>query len=232
MKKYLLTLFMVLALLFLVACEGAVDENSEIRNNTTQTENLTQAQEVPSAHLPSWAENLELSEDEVYTMHTSFDWYWHDSIDEMTSWSGCVARVEVLDERVELVNTSPRSSFDTYDIVTIHRLRALEVFKGNAQAGETIEAMQVGGSLGNLILICEEMASLVSGDELIVFINEYGCLLNPMQSIYRVPSSARGNESLTSQSENITLENVHEKNNLVLTTDDLEKIAQVARTTQ
>jgi len=121
----------------------------------------------------------------------------YDSIDELASSATDVLRVEILGSRVELVNTmlppfDPDEDISAgYEIHTIHEIRILEVFKGDAEVGGIMEVMQLGGTLDGTRLVNMDFIEFVYGDDLIVFLRTYdvvglpSVLLTPDESVYR-----------------------------------------------
>jgi len=212
MKKLFLTLTMAMLLIFsLTAC-------------TTQ-------QSAP--------ESMENNENESLSVH--FDWPHYNSIEELIErTSRYIVKVEVLDERTELINISLEPTMPSYNINTVHRLRVLEVFYGDTQPGEIIELAQLGGQLGNDSLYSHSFVPLVTGDELVMFLygacpEEYSDfpaakftgLMNPTQGIYHIPATRdAGTMGAMTQDDSTVLESVHPENDLVLTIGDLARIAQ------
>lgn len=101
------------------------------------------------------------------------------SIDELANTATDVIRAEVINSRVERVNTllaELDSSIDMerfYVIHTIYELKVLETFKGDTQVGDIIEIMQRGGRLGNRELIYDRKLQIVSGDDAIFFLRSF-----------------------------------------------------------
>ena len=171
-----------------------------------------------------------------------------------------VIRGEVLDVRVELRNTSLSKeetiedmksrlteeafiefygegldwmSFESsYEIVTIHRIRIIEIFQGNYQIGDTIEVMQRGGTYDDRTLSNSDLISFEAGDDLVFFITSWShlgrpsVLINSFQSVYRFPAV---DENARSLDLDVELENVYGDthfNDLRITLNDLLQLAE------
>jgi len=236
MKSKKIKLITVVILLGIVIAACAPD----VRLENPPVERTTQAaQNIDTPRVPTWAEGLDLSSDEVFSVSFHVDWPGYRSIEALAaSAERYIARVEVLDERVALINDSLSGRPD-YNINTVHRLRVLEVFKGNTQAGEIIEVRQLGGQLNNLEVINLDFVPLTIGEELVVFLSGVtqedfpeldwssirpAVVMNPWQGIYRMPAAREGD--MAALSDDTVLESLHPDNNLVLTLGDLQRIAQ------
>ena len=174
---------------------------------------------------------------EVINIYTSAQYPHYLCIYTLTARAHDVVRVEVLDERVELVNIllAPLNYGITemYRIHTINRLRVLEVFKGESEAGDIIEIKQYGGKLGYINVVNPDMAPIVVGDDIVVFIGNPGIyfgiynlpssLLSPFQAAYRFTPLV---ENARMRNVNVELESVFEGNNLTLTLEDLAQISE------
>ncbi|MCL2284854.1 MAG: hypothetical protein FWC32_00650 [Firmicutes bacterium] len=181
---------------------------------------------------------------------SSFVWI-YDSIDTLFSLSTHVARVEILDERTELVNRwigQEHLGFEgEYDVLTVNTIKLLEVFKGGHEAGQIIEISQLGGRYGNVYLNVTDNTPLTIGDELILFFDDHGFdLTRPaivhcsVQSAYHVSSATeRSNQASSMQDTGILqayemgiinandkFEGVNESNNLSLTVGDLIRLTK------
>ena len=119
-----------------------------------------------------------------------------------------------------------------YEVVTIHRVRALEVFKGNYQIGDITEVMQPGGTYENTTVYSSDFVPFQSGADLVLFIHSRthigraAVLLNSFQSVYRFPTI---DENARSLDLNVELENVYgdvHYNNLSITLNDLLRLAE------
>ncbi|MCL2813959.1 MAG: leucine-rich repeat protein [Oscillospiraceae bacterium] len=151
----------------------------------------------------------------------------YDSISDLASYATDVVRGKVLDERVELLNTnlepSPPGVDDDEDddeIYTVYRIEVLETFLGNAVAGDILELRQIGGQLGDELVINSDYVSINVGDDLIFFMRESyiedypHVYLNSHQSIY-IYSDTDG-----------TLDSLNPENDLNLTRKVLEQISR------
>ena len=195
-----------------------------------------------------------------YEMGISRDYIIYDSIAELAQEATDVIRGEVLDVRVELRNTvlseeeflkeisadlseeeiiytfgedmswmdfSPR-----YEVVTVHRVRVLEVFQGNYQIGDITEVMQPGGTYGDMSVGNSSLISFEAGDDIVFFIysrthmGRGAVLLNPFQSAYRFPTI---DENARNLDLDVELENVSGDthfNDLSITLNDLLQLAE------
>ena len=171
------------------------------------------------------------------------------SIDSLAFMSEGIVRAVVLDSRTDWVLVDPPLPGEIIDeeellnrseINTFHRIRVLEVFKGNANVGDIIEVAQSGGRLGNDELINYDLQIFMYSDELVFFIHRIEArdsprttrLATPGQSVYRaIPSNARGTNDFSKgiaaaydanpELENLVLECVGSWNELILTIGDL-----------
>jgi len=142
-------------------------------------------------------------------------------IDDLTSSASDIVRVEVLGSRVRRINTTlPPSTQRNREIVTIHRLRIMEVFKGSEEPGAIMEVMQLGRisrrQHANYGLIDFE-----TGEDLILFMESFNdglpaVLLTTHQAVYRVATSDDGY---------IEIEGYFDFSPFTLTMEDLERIA-------
>ena len=167
---------------------------------------------------------------EVETMWVMADYPHYESIAHLASYATDVIRVEILDERAEWLNTwleAPPPEIDPYNLYTVYRIKVLEVFQGDAAAGDILEVRQLGGQKDGLRVINKDEVPLVVGDDLVLFLrasyieNFPSVLLNPYQSAYRFPVA---NEDIMTIRANETLESVHLENDLTLTVEDLVQI--------
>ena len=77
----------------------------------------------------------------------------YDSIDHLSEHATDIVRVEVLDERVQRLNTwleAPPAGIDPYEIYTVYRIRVVEAFQGNVSPGDIMEVRQMGGQHGGV----------------------------------------------------------------------------------
>ena len=227
----------ILTVVLLTACGSSYQSNSLQNEVTSELNAINYVSFNRMEELLSRAHDLE---DVVY-IYIHADYPIYTDLNDLASRAEDIVKVEVLDERVGLINVLLPSPYDTeiqemYEIHTIHRLRVLEVFKGDTEIGEIIEVRQSGGQYGNINLIHPYRIPLVSGDEVIVFLANPGLrfgiqkpslLLNPFQSVYRL---APLNEDSRLRSESEELESVADTRfNLTLTLDDLARITEAAQ---
>ena len=184
----------------------------------------------------------------------------YDSVSHLARRATDVIRGEVLDRRTELRNTTlskeealedMRNNFTEeeflyfygegvhwvdfephYEVVTIHRIRILEVFQGSYQVGDIKEIMQSGGTYGNTTVSNSDLISFKTGDDLVFFLYSWShfgrpaVLLNPFQSVYRFPAIDENEGSLDLD---VELENVYGDthfNDLRITLNDLLQLAE------
>ena len=141
----------------------------------------------------------------------SGDFQYFNTTEELVRATPHIVRVEVLDERVELIDIlipwTPEQiaemfapgyepeQIPQYTIHTIHRARVVEVFKGDTQVGDIIDIKQWGGQVGNEKLVFDGQVHLELGESLVAFLwrwqefyrNDAFSLINPTQATYRFP---------------------------------------------
>ncbi|MCL2558864.1 MAG: hypothetical protein FWE07_00130 [Turicibacter sp.] len=224
MKKIFLTTAIITTLLGLSACGSQALSNNAENNFVAQVTN---------------ADN---DLDEVETVWIMADYPHYDSITHLASYATDVVRVEVLDERVEWLNTwlaPPPSEIDPYNLYTIYRIRVLEVFQGDATVGDILEVRQMGGETDSLRVINTDEVSLAVGDDLVLFLrasyieNFPAVLLNPYQGAYHFASISASEGIASIEAEELanidvheSLESVNPENDLVLTIEDLIQILE------
>jgi len=160
-------------------------------------------------------------------MHVSAIYPTYDDIYQLADRSTTIVHVEVLDERIERLNTwlgaSP-SDIDPYQIFTVYRLRVIESFYGNTAPGDILEVRQLGGQQDNEWLVNTSQAPISVGSQAIMFLHESyiegypHLLLNPYQTIYH-------------QASNDSWEGTHEKNDFIFTITELEEAIAAASPT-
>ena len=106
------------------------------------------------------------------------------TVEQLTNWSTHIVRAEVLDNWTEWRSSVLRyiePDDERYEhlmkVFTIHRIRVLESFKGDAEVGDIIEFAMWGGRYGNRETMVLERRSdrfpLTSGDEFIFFLDSF-----------------------------------------------------------
>jgi len=188
---------------------------------------------------------------ETERVYISADWQEWRSIEELASEATHVLRVEVLNERLELLNRfglqSVPPSIDPYELYTIHQVRILEVFQGDVAPGDIIDVAQVGGRLGNIEVVNKDHVSILTGGDFIFFLfynpenplfpNSPAGLMNPWQAIYHVASTDGGisnNQGDNATNTQNTYTSIIQRgqieslpgNDLTLTIEDLKAIAE------
>jgi len=178
--------------------------------------------------------------DEVVTIISKGSYVNYESVEDLIHGATDIIRVQVLDERVELINVLLpleeymreyiiRSTEEQYEIHTVNRLRILEVFEGSKQIGDIIEVAQLGGFWENTDLIDPDRLEFIVGDELVLFLVDHGVdnlptvLVNQSQAAYR---SSVTQETIGRRNANEKLVSVCPRNALSLTIDDLQQITE------
>ncbi|MCL2400232.1 MAG: hypothetical protein FWC91_10900 [Defluviitaleaceae bacterium] len=175
----------------------------------------------------------------VNTIVRSAEFPIYESIEHLAENATDILRVEILDERVEVINTwiPPQNEYedtgmdmsDVYFVFTVHRVRVQEVFQGNAQVGDIIEVMQHGGETDEVRIVFTDKVSFEEGDDLVLFLHSWinmdgvASLANPLQSAYRFTTA---NDDARLRNLNDELESLNSKNDLTLTLNDLSWISQ------
>jgi len=144
----------------------------------------------------------------------------HRDIEELASSATDIVWVEVLGSRVRRISTTLPPSRRNREIHTVHRLRVIEVFKGSEEVGATIEVMQLGRTARHNP-VNYSLMDFNTGEELILFMTSFNdglpaVLLTEHQAVYRV---------VISVDDSVEVENYSKWNNLMLTMEDLERIA-------
>ena len=175
-------------------------------------------------------ENQDFQEMEIFIDHPHFE------LDELSYWSTDVIRGVVLDERVEIRNSTPSkeetrerlineglteeeieyelslSSFKPqYNVGTTYRIEVLEVFQGNLSVGEIIEVRRPGGLYHGEYWFIRDQVTVSPGDEFIMFLWEnFGdrpyAFISAFQGVYHVPASVIAADEDLLDSDNIELE--------------------------
>jgi len=121
---------------------------------------------------------IAVSQNGLVSIFSSGDFEVYRCIDSMTSRATDIVRGEIIDVRVGELNTllPPRTGpdewylerrHDFYEIHTIHRIRVVEVFMGDAQAGDIMEIAQLGGRMGLINSVNDGRLEFVIGDDLV-----------------------------------------------------------------
>ena len=191
------------------------------------------------------------AEVEVDTIFTSLDYISFPAVDNLSAWASHVVIAEILDERVEFVNTFLDHPYiHPYKPFTINTIRILEVFQGGFSAGYIREVSQLGGMVENTNLVNHDKTPLPVGSYLVLFLSDNLThvsgplgLLNPSQSAYYLTevihdtNDSRGDgqyfgimqaydENLLG--EDMVFESVSDQNPLSLTVGELMRIAEAA----
>jgi len=248
MNKFLLSIIPIVVTALLLSACG--DNNQSIAEFQEYQNYETLGKESQDAY-----------RDEILVMETRRFFPIYKSVDILASIATDIIRVEIIDERVEQINTwlpseNEHQGFaampeNPYEICTVFRLKVLEVFRGGKEIGSIAEVMQPGGRMGNIIVSSHDIVRLVIGEDLVIFMidNNFGrpmVLLNPSQSVYRVPLNMRVDDAALDIRENkiihaygigelsadLILESYSDSNDLTLTVGDLMRIvnASVAET--
>ena len=207
-------------LLALASCAAEIPGDAPEKSPQTIQETTTQTTlppwEFDPTRLPSWAieAGLTAEDEEVRIVHHELSLI-RNVEERIARTTGYIVRVEVLNERVDILERWSSS----YDIFTIYRLRVLEVFYGNTQASDVIEARQIGGRWGNLERYNREFVPITTGGEYIMFLNGVypNIHFHPCYGVYR----ATGADPLERVMPNrVNLPTIHWS----LTLDDLQQL--------
>jgi len=134
-------------------------------------------------------EDEDEDEDEIIITNTSGFYMPSLSIDDLASRATYIVRAEILDGRVMYKDLNrPGSTFPPhYRITTANRILVLEVIKGDVEIGDIMEVFQEGGQYGNRKLVNNRQVMFNIGDDLVLFLNQFGFLPHPDQTIYHFP---------------------------------------------
>ena len=238
MKKIIfnaaLTSIALFALLGLTTCGNNIDTTT------------TAAERFPIMETGIYTDEI-FDEGEEITVHMSGDVSIYRSIDELIEFTRVtdIVRVEVLAERAELLDLlfPPRDSQTLYVVNTIHQLKVLEVFHGDASEGEIIELAQMGGQLGRVSLLGSYFTEINIGQDLVLFLSrispelmeKYGyrpAIMHPFQAAFHIPIELAYPQTivdasrLRTMSNDVVLRGLHPNNDLILTVGDLANIAE------
>jgi len=156
------------------------------------------------------------------------------SIDELTYSATDVLRVEILDERVEMLNIAggeSRYTNPSLRVCTVHRFRILEVYRSStgAEIGDIREVQQLGGRYEDEYWVNRNMQRFRSGDDLILFLvqregENRPAILVGSNAVYWFPPPI--NRMTTTLSDNQVIQSFVGDTNLTLTAGDLKHIAE------
>ena len=236
MKRIFLVAITVLTLLLFAACssntqEGSQEDDVVVSNEQDAQTSLRNRNRIQG--FPSFTSNW----NDAPRAHAF--WSLHENIEALVERAGDIVRVEVLDQRSDLIcmfmGEVPPDVDDPYLAVTVYRIRVLEVFQGEAQPGEILEIMQTGTKEDEWQPTIQ-MAPIAPGDDVVVFLLPRGDyadgfigMMNPFQSVYRFPAISE-DARIMSVDMDEALENVvpedesYENAWLSLTLDDLANL--------
>jgi len=173
---------------------------------------------------------------QLMTMHTSAFNPPRSSVDELASDATYVIRALILNEKVEIIDTVTMERaeelpdniddafWDSHEVITVNSIEVVEAYKGDAEPGQIMEIVQIGGRIGDIEVISYDRVQFTDGEDLFLFLNPWGYPIHPSQSVYRSPAHLKGGSALNMPPTTI-LENFHIDNNLILTVGDLERIS-------
>ena len=175
------------------------------------------------------------------------------NVEELTNRATDIIRGEVLEQRVEWQNlTLPREVVERLlaeeqltegeietltlaieeELVTVSRIRILEVFQGNYNVGDVIEIMQLGGTDVAEDWIIEDALTLEVSSEFVLFlvswemIDQPYSMINHVQGAYQIPIELEEGDYLANLDDwYVELKNVNELDPVIMTVEDLIKIA-------
>ena len=203
-------------------------------------------------------DDSELDKSEFETTFIHADIYIFEDIEDMRDMATHIIRGEVLDHRFEWINTNLSqealeqilieydytdaeieeyiewSDFEPImELMTIYRVRILEVFQGDHDTESVIEVAVVGGEYENQLWILDEAVELEIGGELILFLaawetEELYSPLSHIQSIYYIPNEIKDEYITEIEDEyfELELENINEIDPIAITIEDLIEIAE------
>lgn len=200
--------------------------------------------------------------DGIQETFISFDVVIYEEVEEITDMATHIIRGEILDQRTEwldlnlsreeteqhlaelglneeeieaeIYSVRPDGTTDELEpeLVTISRVRVLEVFQGDHNIGDVIEIMQTGGEYGYERWTVEDAVKMETGSELVLFLVSWELaglpysLISHMQGVYYVPDEVGDEENLVELDDVETeLEAVSETDPVTITIEDLIEIA-------
>ena len=225
--RQLVLCVMLVLMILLVSCTGA-SPNVDVNE-------LVEEEIYDSLYLYNV---IDEESDILYEIIMGGDRWIHNRIESIINISTHVVHAEVLDYRIERINTLLEDRIieeDEYDRImlwhTIHRLRVLEVFRGDVEVGDIIEIAEICGDMNSFIFEGYSVP-LVYGDEFVFFLYCYethGFAPGPMeiiggiQGVYQPPLPGAGPDIILI---NVTFDGSSIENDLVLTVGHLERIAE------
>ena len=216
MRKIIIASLSVFTLFFLTACRSYESVQPIDIDSLNRNELMLRAMDLGEHRTVS------MSGDLMYVI----------CIDNMANFSTDIVRVEILDERVEVLNVALLYG-EMLWIHTINRLRVLEVFKGDTEIGDIIEVAQPGGQMGYIEAIVYFSVPLTIGDELVLFLINYNDMYDvdlPMfirgtglQGVFQFPAPV--GEGIGAFGSDLELKGHNEVGTLTLTVGDLMRFA-------
>jgi len=208
-KKFL---FLAVLLILVIVILGACSNSNE--------DSVTQDDIETSAH-NGGLHGHEVSFDSVEGLFGAMRFMYNSTAH---TWVSYIVRVEILNERLKYMD----STGDGYFYHTIKSAQVYDVFYGEIYTGDIIE-----------IRIPPTLASpLAIGDDVVLFLVQnkgregtFPILVSSFQSVYRTPSELAYPQSITSSiltrtlPDELILESVNPYNPIILTVQDLARIA-------
>ena len=211
----------VLALLIFSACSGeSLDMNERTIENKGYAPDMSDtkvsdALEIDTSKVDAMDTDMlntpeplseiieEICESEIIESIFRASWAGFGDMNQILMVATDIFRGEVLDERMEWVNTVTQEQdlpewFDPYRVMTLYHVRVIEVFHGDTQPGDIVVVAQEGGQVGNVRVVNSDKVPIAIGDELVFAVGwtrregSVAHFLNPWQSVYNVASLAEG----------------------------------------
>jgi len=230
--------------------ESMIGEADTEHNQSTSTGE----RDLASVHLGE----SESFEGEFEYTFISFDVLVLESVEELADEATHIVRGAVLEQRTEWLNfVFPREVLEQElkdqgltaeeiayelrgmvfemepELITISRVRVLEVFQGDHNVGDIIEIMQSGGEYGNERWVVEDALEIEVGVELVLFLFSWEfagfpySLISHMQGAYHVPEEIEVEGVLVDIGDwEIELEGLSEFDPITLTIEDLIEISE------
>lgn len=224
------------------------------RNSLFSLDQQAEIEEI-IAHAPdaTYDSNLEPTYFEAEERIIAIDKNLWQNVEELTNRATDIIRGEVLEQRVEWKNlTLPREVVERLlaeeqltegeietltlaieeELVTVSSIRILEVFQGNYNVGDVIEIMQLGGTDVDEDWTVEDALTLEVSSEFVLFlvswkmIDQPYSMINHVQGAYRIPIELEVGDYLANLDDwEVELKNVNELDPIIITVEDLIKIA-------